>query len=110
MMAAAQMPRYPPMSYHTPQSNSPASVASPSAHEQRSIYGQPPSHLQHQSIYYGQQQQPQYSSMPPQAPSPYQQHAQQPHQSMTSQPSMMMSQNGPQHQIPQHASQHAQTG
>ncbi|KAJ8126192.1 hypothetical protein O1611_g7446 [Lasiodiplodia mahajangana] len=35
MMAAAQMPRpYPPI-YHTPQSNSPASVASPSAHEHR---------------------------------------------------------------------------
>ncbi|TGJ78928.1 hypothetical protein E0Z10_g9840 [Xylaria hypoxylon] len=109
MMAAAQMPRpYPPI-YHTPQSNSPASVASPSTHEHRSIYGQPPSQLQHQSMYYGTQQ-PQYSSMAPQAPSPYQQHAQQPHQSMTSQPSMMMSQTGPQHQIPQHASQHAQTG
>lgn len=111
MMAAAQMPRpYPPI-YHTPQSNSPASVASPSAHEHRSIYGQPPSQLQHQhqSMYYGGQQQ-QYSSMPPQAPSPYQQHAQQPHQSMTSQPSMMMSQTGPQHQISQHPSQHAQAG
>ncbi|KAI1343198.1 hypothetical protein F5Y15DRAFT_405768 [Xylariaceae sp. FL0016] len=110
MMAAAQMPRpYPPMSYHTPQSNSPASVASPSGHDQhRSIYGQPPSQLQHQSMYYGAQQ-PQYSSMPPQAPSPYQQHAQQPHQSMASQPSMMMSQTAPQHQMPQHASQHAQS-
>ncbi|CAJ2504072.1 Uu.00g114660.m01.CDS01 [Anthostomella pinea] len=112
MMAAAQMPRpYPPMSYHTPQSNSPASVASPSGHDQhRSIYGQPPSQLQHQSMYYGTQQ-PQYSSMPPQAPSPYQQHAQQPHQSMTSQPSMMMSQSGSQHQMAQqHNSQHAQPG
>ncbi|KAI1631033.1 hypothetical protein F4809DRAFT_654340 [Biscogniauxia mediterranea] len=111
MMAAAQMPRpYPPMSYHTPQSNSPASVASPSGHDQhRSIYGQPTSQLQHQSMYYGAQQ-PQYSSMPPQAPSPYQQHAQQPHQSIASQPSMMMSQTGPQHQMTQHASQHAQPG
>ncbi|KAI0019712.1 hypothetical protein F4780DRAFT_771112 [Xylariomycetidae sp. FL0641] len=110
MMAAAQMPRpYPPMSYHTPQSNSPASVASPSGHDQhRSIYGQPTSQLQHQSLYYGAQQ-PQYSSMPPQAPSPYQQHAQQTHQSMTSQPSMMMSQTGPQHQMTQHANQHAQS-
>ncbi|KAI0467380.1 hypothetical protein F4859DRAFT_506758 [Xylaria cf. heliscus] len=99
---------YPPI-YHTPQSNSPASVASPSAHEHRSIYGQPPSQLQHQSIYYGAQQ-PQYPSMAPQAPSPYQQHAQQPHQSMTSQPNMMLSQTGPQHQIPQHANQHAQAG
>ncbi|KAI1811952.1 hypothetical protein GGS20DRAFT_592383 [Poronia punctata] len=110
MMAAAQMSRpYPPMSYHTPQSNSPAPVASPSTHEHRNIYGQPQSQLQHQSIYYGTQQ-PQYSSMPPQAPSPYQQHAPQPHQSMTSQPSMMMSQAGPSHQMPQHASQHAQPG
>ncbi|KAI1172857.1 hypothetical protein F4777DRAFT_590265 [Nemania sp. FL0916] len=110
MMAAAQLPpRYPPI-YHTPQSNSPASVASPSAHEQhRSIYGQPPSQLQHQSMYYGTQQ-PQYSSMPPQAPSPYQQHAPQPHQSMTSQPNMMLSQTGPQHQLPQHANQHTQAG
>ncbi|KAI0203388.1 hypothetical protein F4808DRAFT_449317 [Astrocystis sublimbata] len=100
---------YPPI-YHTPQSNSPASVASQPSHEHRSIYGQPPSQLQHQSIYYGQQQ-PQYQSMPPQAPSPYQQHAQQPHQSMTSQPNMMMTQTGPQHQIPQHATQqHAQAG
>ncbi|KAI1779349.1 hypothetical protein F4818DRAFT_447567 [Hypoxylon cercidicola] len=111
MMAAAQMPRpYPPMSYHTPQSNSPASVASPSGHDQhRSIYGQPASQLQPQSMYYGAQQ-PQYSSMPPQAPSPYQQHAQQPHQSMASQPNMMMSHSAPQHQMTQHASQHAQTG
>ncbi|KAI2639274.1 hypothetical protein GGS21DRAFT_506842 [Xylaria nigripes] len=110
MMAAAQMPRpYPPMSYHTPQSNSPASVASPSAHEHRSIYGQPASQMQHQSMYYAGQQ-PQYSSIPQQAPSPYQQHGQQSHQSMTSQPSMMMSQTGPQHHIAQHASQHAQTG
>lgn len=105
------MPRpYPPMSYHTPQSNSPASVASPSGHDQhRSIYGQQPSQLQQQPLYYGAQQ-PQYSSMPPQAqPSPYQQHAPQPHQSMTSQPSMMMSHGGPQHQMSQHASQHAQS-
>ncbi|KAI0399504.1 hypothetical protein F4802DRAFT_589318 [Xylaria palmicola] len=108
MMAAAQMPRpsYPPI-YHTPQSNSPGSVASPSAHEHRSLYGPPSSQLPHQSMYYGAQQP--YSSMPPQAPSPYQQHAQQPHQSMTSQPSMMMSQSGPQHQMPQHTTQHTQS-
>lgn len=114
MMAATQMPPrpYPPMSYHTPQSNSPASVASPSTHDQhRSLYGQPaPSQLQQQSMYYGAQQPP-YSSMPPQtAPSPYQQHAQQPHQPMASQPNMMMSHAGPQHQMAQHASQHAQPG
>jgi hypothetical protein len=114
MMAATQMPPrpYPPMSYHTPQSNSPASVASPSTHDQhRSLYGQPaPSQLQQQSMYYSAQQPP-YSSMPPQtAPSPYQQHAQQPHQSMASQPNMMMSHAGPQHQMAPHASQHAQQG
>ncbi|KAK9414285.1 putative Ribosomal protein L24E [Seiridium unicorne] len=112
MMAAAQMPRpYPPI-YHTPQSNSPASVASPSGHDQhRSLYGAPaPSLQQQQSMYYGAQQ-PQYSSIPPQtAPSPYQQHAQQPHQSMTSQPNMMMSHPGSQHQIQQHSSQHGQPG
>ncbi|KAI1431003.1 hypothetical protein GGR50DRAFT_690066 [Xylaria sp. CBS 124048] len=115
MMAAAQMtrPPYPPMSYHTPQqtTNSPASVASPSTHEHRHIYGQPASQLQHQhqSMYYAGQQ-PQYSSIPPQTPSPYQPHGQQSHQSMTSQPSMMISQTGPSHHIPQHASQHAPAG
>jgi hypothetical protein len=112
-MAAAQMPRppYPPMSYHTPQSNSPASVASPSQHDQhRSIYAQPPSQHLQQSMYY-QTQQPQYSSMPPQAaPSPYAQHNPQSHQSMTSQPNMMMSHSAPQNQIAQHATQHAQAG
>ncbi|KAJ1335894.1 hypothetical protein MN608_02638 [Microdochium nivale] len=108
MMAAAQIPRpYPPMSYHTPQSNSPASVASPSGHDQhRSIYGQPPSQMHQQSMYYGQQ--PQYPSIPQQtAPSPYQNHGQQ-HQSMTSQPGMMMSHS--QHQMSQHPSQHSQHG
>ncbi|RYO74042.1 hypothetical protein DL764_011002 [Monosporascus ibericus] len=112
MMAAAQIPRpYPPMSYHTPQSNSPASVASPSGHDQhRSLYGQPPSQLHQQSIYYGAQQ-PQYSSMPTQAaPSPYQAHAQQPHQTMASQPSMMMSHAGAHSHLSQHTSQQGQPG
>ncbi|KAK4192549.1 hypothetical protein QBC35DRAFT_469885 [Podospora australis] len=112
-MMAATMPRppYPPMSYHTPQSNSPASVASPSGHDQqRSMYGQPPSQLHQQSMYYGAPQQ-QYSSMSAQAaPSPYAQHAQQSHQSMASQPSMMMSHTAPQHQLTQHATQHSQAG
>lgn len=110
-MAAAQMSRpYPPI-YHTPQSNSPASVASPSGHDQhRSLYGQPPSQLHQQSMYYGAQQ-PQYSSMPPQtAPSPYQTHAQQPHQTMTSQPSMMMSHTGAHSHMTQHTSQQGQGG
>ena len=109
MMAAAQLPRhpYPPMSYHTPQSNSPASVASPSQHDQhRSIYGQPPpQHLQ-QSMYYQPQQH--YQSMPHQpTASPYAQHAQHPPQPMTSQPNMMMSHPAPQNQMTQHAAQHA---
>ena len=111
MMAATMSRPYPPMSsYHTPQSNSPASVASPSGHDQqRSMYGQPPSQLHQQSMYYGQQHQ--YQSMPQQASaSPYAQHSQQNHQTMTSQPSMMMSHAGPQHQMAQHASQHAQAG
>ncbi|KAK0703455.1 hypothetical protein B0T26DRAFT_744273 [Lasiosphaeria miniovina] len=110
-MMAATMPRppYPPMSYHTPQSNSPASVASPSGHDQqRTMYGQPPSQLhQHQqSLYYAAPQQPY------QAPSPYAQHPQQQsHQSMASQqPNMMMSHAAPQHQLSQHPSQHPQAG
>ena len=111
MMAAAIPRPYPPMSYHTPQSNSPASVASPSGHDQqRSMYGQPTSQMHQQSMYYGAPQQ-QYSSIPQQAaPSPYAQHPQQSHQPMTSQPSMMISHANPQHQMTQHASQHAQAG
>lgn len=115
MMAAAQMPRPPyppPMSYHTPQSNSPASVASPSQHDQhRSLYGQPPSQHLQQSMYY--QPQSHYQPMPhhPTA-STYAQHAaHHPQQAMTSQPNMMMSHNAPQSQMAQHAAQqHAQAG
>ncbi|KAL1860416.1 hypothetical protein VTK73DRAFT_7348 [Phialemonium thermophilum] len=112
-MMAATIPRpaYPPI-YHTPQSNSPASVASPSAHDQqRNMYHQPSSHLHQQSLYYAPPQQSPYSSMSQQtAQSPYAQHAQQAHQPMTSQPSMMMSHPGQQHQMAQHAGQHAQAG
>jgi hypothetical protein len=108
---AATMPRppYPPMSYHTPQSNSPASVASPSGQDQhRALYGQAPSHLHQKNLYYGAAQ-PQYSSIPTQAqPSPYAAHAQQPQPSMTSQPSMMMSHTGQQHQMASHPNQHSQ--
>lgn len=95
------------MSYHTPQSNSPASVASPSQHEQhRSIYAQPPSQHLQQSMYYPQNQ---YQPMPPQATqSPYAQHAPHPQQPMTSQPNMMMSQSAPQNQMSQHPAQHQQ--
>ncbi|PHH67985.1 hypothetical protein CDD80_338 [Ophiocordyceps camponoti-rufipedis] len=105
-MAAAQIPRppYPPMSYHTPQSNSPASVPSPSQHDQhRSLYGQPPSQHLQQSMYY--QPQPHYQSLPSHpAASPYAQHAHHPQQQpMTSQPNIIMSHSAPQNQMNQHA-------
>ncbi|KAG4422161.1 hypothetical protein IFR04_004667 [Cadophora malorum] len=119
IMAAAQMTRpYPPISYHTPQSNSPASVASPSGHDQHRMYGAPTSQLQQNSqMYYAGPQQ-QYPPMPPQsgpsyAPHPQQQQHQQQqqhHQSMTSQPNLLMSQTPAQHQMQQHPSQHAQAG
>lgn len=54
-MAAATMQRMPPM-YHTPQSNSPASVTSPQAQDGRPMYAQPPPQLG-QNIY-GYQYQP----------------------------------------------------
>ncbi|KAK3392949.1 hypothetical protein B0H63DRAFT_443234 [Podospora didyma] len=116
MAAAIPRPQYPPMSYHTPQSNSPSSVASPSGHDQqRNMYAHPPSQLHQQTMYYNAPQQTQYSSMSAQAaPSPYGQHAQhgqqQSHQSMASQPNMMMSHGAPQHQMSQHAPQHSQAG
>lgn len=77
------------------------------------MYGQPASQLHQQSMYYAAPQQAPYSSMSAQAqPSPYAQHPQQSHQSMTSQPSMMMpAHSAPTgHQMSQHASQHAQPG
>jgi hypothetical protein len=113
-MAAAHMSRpYPPITYHTPQSNSPASVASPSGHDQNRMYGAPTSQLQQNSqMYYAGPQQ-QYPPMPTQnAPSPYAQHPQhQPqHQpSMTSQPNLLMSHPSAQHQM-QHQPQHPQQG
>ncbi|OAA72135.1 hypothetical protein ISF_01208 [Cordyceps fumosorosea ARSEF 2679] len=112
MMAAAQMPRppYPPMSYHTPQSNSPASVASPSQHDQhRSLYGQAPSQHLSQSMYY--QPQPPYQPMPSQTGhSPYGHHAHHPQQPMTSQANLMMSHTTAPNQMQQHAPQHTQPG
>lgn len=107
-----QRPTYPPMSYHTPQSNSPASVNSTSGHDQqRSIYGQPAQHMHQSSMYYGAPPQSQYPSITAQtAPSPYGHHAQPPQQPMTSQPSMMMSHTNPQHHLAHQTSQHAQAG
>lgn len=102
-------PLYPPI-YHTPQSNSPASVASPSGHDQhgRQIYSQPPSQMQ--------QQQPMYYPPPPQTyppmpqqgnPSPYGQQQPQHHQGMGPQSNLLMSHPQAQHQM-QHPGQHPQ--
>lgn len=86
MATTAQMQRpYPPI-YHTPQSGSPASVASQS-HDQhaRSLYAQSP---QMTSQMYGYQP---YSSINPVQPSPYAaHHSPQPHP-LTSQPLMIPS-------------------
>jgi len=98
-MAAAHMQRpYPPI-YHTPQSNSPASVPSPQSHDQhgRSLYGQPQPQLP-QAMYAYQQ----YPPMNSVHPTPYAQHpATQQHSSVTSQPLIMSHQQG-QGQLQQH--------
>lgn len=91
-MAAATMNRtgFPPISYHTPQSNSPASVQSPQ-HDQhgRPIYGQPPSQMP-QSMYYTP-----YASAPVPQQSPYSQHpSSTPQQPMSSNPLLMSHQQG----------------
>ncbi|KAI9894561.1 MAG: hypothetical protein M1814_001915 [Vezdaea aestivalis] len=66
--------------YHTPQSNSPASVASPTAPEHRaSIYGQPPQQIAPSIYGYG------YQPMPPQHQQP---HPSYPHQSAPQYPSL----------------------
>ncbi|KAH3978055.1 hypothetical protein HBI73_186560 [Parastagonospora nodorum] len=107
IMATATMNRsgFPPISYHTPQSNSPASVQSPQ-HDQhgRPIYGQPPSQMP-QSMYYT----PYASTAVPQQ-SPYPQHpSSAPQQSMPSN-SLLMShqQQGQQMQHP-HQQPHPHT-
>lgn len=102
-MAAAQMQRPYHSVYHTPQSNSPASVASSQSHDPNGrLYGQPPQQIPQQSLY----GYPQYAAQMNQSyPSPYASHApqhqqQQPqpqtqpaqqHPTMPSQPQMMMS-------------------
>ncbi|KAF1919473.1 hypothetical protein BDU57DRAFT_536456 [Ampelomyces quisqualis] len=98
LMAAATMNRsgFPPISYHTPQSNSPASVQSPQ-HDQhgRPIYGQPPSQMP-QSMYYT----PYASSTVPQQ-SPYPQHpSSAPQQPMATNSLLMSHQQGQQMQHP----------
>lgn len=81
-MAATHMQQrpYPQPVYHTPQSNSPASVASSQGHDQHArMYGQPPAQLQQPMYAY-----PQYQVTQP----AYPQHPGQPPQMMTSQPLM----------------------
>lgn len=104
LMAAAQMHRpYPPI-YHTPQSNSPASVASNQSHDQhgRNMYGQPAPQLPQGMYAYSQ-----YPPMNQVHPSSYAPHpGQQQHPSMTSQPLLISShqqgqQQQMQHQAPQ---------
>lgn len=103
--AAMSRPQYPPISsYQTPQSNSPASMHSPQTDAQgRSMYGMQamPQQPQQQQMYYTPSYQMQQQSPygPPQGSH---------HPSMTSAPSMLMSnQPPPQHmqQQPQHTSQ-----
>ncbi|EGE81622.2 ribosomal protein L24E [Blastomyces dermatitidis ATCC 18188] len=91
MAATAQMQRpYPPI-YHTPQSNSPASVASPQGHDPhgRSLYGQPP---QMASGMYGY---PQFPPMNPVHTTPYAPHPSQQHAHLTSQPLLVGHQGTP---------------
>jgi hypothetical protein len=89
MAAAAHMQRpYPPI-YHTPQSNSPASVASPQGHDQhgRGLYGQP-APLPQQMYGY------QYPPMSQVHPGPYHQQPGPQQHSLTSQPLLMSHQQG----------------
>ncbi|PVH95262.1 hypothetical protein DM02DRAFT_537750 [Periconia macrospinosa] len=111
LMAAATMnrPGFPPI-YHTPQSNSPASVQSPQ-HDQhgRPIYGQPPSQIQ-QSMYYTPYGQSSVQQSPyPQHPSTQQQQ-QQPQQPMPANSLLMSHQPGQQlhHPHQNHAAQQQQ--
>jgi hypothetical protein len=102
-MAAAHMqrPPYQPI-YHTPQSNSPASVASTQSHDQhgRPLYGQPTPQLPPQPIYA-------YPQYPPMN-LPYSQHAAPPqqHPGMPQQPLLMSHQQGA--QMPPHQQQPGQ--
>lgn len=91
LMAATHMGRPYPSVYHTPQSNSPASVASSQSHDQHGrMYGQTPSQMPPGLYGY------QYPPMNQVHPSGYPQHpGQQPqHPNMTSQPMLMSHQPG----------------
>ncbi|KAJ5495000.1 hypothetical protein N7539_000116 [Penicillium diatomitis] len=100
--AQMQRPAYPPI-YHTPQSNSPASVASqPHDPHGRHMYTQSPQ-MPHQMYGY-----PPYGPINPVQPSPYATHGP-PAQThpLTSQPMMMPPQTTTAAHISQHQSQHA---
>ncbi|KAK0931055.1 hypothetical protein LTR29_016431 [Friedmanniomyces endolithicus] len=100
--AVITRPPHPPLSsYHTPQSNSPASIHSP----QNDVHGRP--------LYQMQPMQQTYYQYPMPQQSPYAQHPSAPHySSMTSAPSMMMSHPQSQQQAvsqqPQHQPSHSQ--
>lgn len=100
--AAMSRPQYPPISsYHTPQSNSPASIHSPQtdAHG-RPLYGMP---SMPQQMYYQQQYQMQQSPYAQQPPSSH-------HPSITSAPGTLMSyQQGIQQSQQQHPGQQPQS-
>ncbi|KAI9812217.1 MAG: hypothetical protein M1832_000486 [Thelocarpon impressellum] len=103
IMAAHMSRPYPPI-YHTPQSNSPASVASPSGHDQhgRGMYGQPSSQLPQGMYGYAQP----YPPMAPAGTSYAHQPATPQHSSLTSQPLLMSHQSATQAQL-QHQPAHA---
>jgi hypothetical protein len=124
MIAANSMQhrsQYPPMSsgigsYHTPSSNSPASVPSPSGHDvppRGSVYHSVGPTYQQPSMYPYNTHPNHYTNISPHQPAPtsYAQQSQQTQQSMSSQPNLMMSHSNPQQQhMTQQASQHGQAG
>ncbi|KAJ5322652.1 hypothetical protein N7452_010941 [Penicillium brevicompactum] len=103
MASTAQMQRpYPPM-YHTPQSTSPASVASqPQDQHGRPLYGHSPQ-MPHQMFNYHP-----YSPMNPVQPSPYAPHHSPQQHPLTTQPLMMPPHKAPV-QMPPHQSPHLPT-
>ncbi|OQE92589.1 hypothetical protein PENNAL_c0007G01217 [Penicillium nalgiovense] len=103
MASTAQMQRPYPSIYHTPQSSSPASVAS-QPHEQhgRNMYSQSPQ-MPPQMFGY-----PPYSPMNPVQPSPYGAHQSPQQHPLTTQPLMMPPQKAPS-QAPPHQSSHLPT-
>ncbi|CAI4211048.1 unnamed protein product [Parascedosporium putredinis] len=110
------LPYYAHSTYNTPGASSgytsAASVASPAQHDHhqhRGIYGQPPAQSLQQTMYYPPQQQ-QYQPIASQQPqSAYGQHppvGHQTHQTMTSQPTMMMAQTASHNPLGAHQHQH----